>query len=369
MAIMSVSHALPYPNELEQSVKILFGESSTKSETFDLQASYGDQSLFTEWKKRCTDDTLSYFQQARQDLAKGFFIQLMQRLGRERNSIAQQMKSPSAEKFGLLRTVDLENSTVTHLTAPRYREFNQKIRNQFANSFLHFQQNLDPVVVETDFSRSTLEIIDRSKLQEMVLIIGRKPHSEEEVLKANERIALLNSIAGVSDLVYGLQLPHLQQPDKPDIGPMKIGPLQFLVNTIESKIKGKWKTMTRHLLWLNQSEAGPITNQAIDYFKRCGFVTLLHSSKADLPFHLEAIENLTKELITSQYENPRLFKRDLGVWEFRLCHSMPFYRGSQSVLEILREAICRFQNQEVPNRTDADALSSTTLESYLKLRT
>lgn len=331
---------------------------------------------FAEWKKRCTDETYATLQQlACKKSVTGFevmqtdylLLRLLEKAGQERRELAWKMHSFSAEKYGLLRTTPLEGEEITHLSGPKHRELNQYLRIRFAKFFPRFQENVESFGPATSISRHTVERIDSVRLRELIAQVERAPYlSEEENQKNNELVALLNAIGAVSDYVYTL-FPDLQRPEELDVGPLRIGSLQFLVNTVESNISDQWKTLTRQITWLNQEHVGPIEERTRDYFEQYGFVTLLHSPREDLPFHFKTLENLTQRLATFTYQTPKEFHRELAVWDFLLFQIRPFYRDSAVIVEIVREAICRWRGETVPDRIEEQALSSLFIEAYLKL--
>jgi len=350
---------LGYPVGFEATSHRLLGVRWDEPE-IDAQQIYGDQSLFKPWREGCVAETANFIRESRGDLVgkEGGLIQLLSKIGESRWVAASKMGTSQAEKFGILRTVPLkdENTTLTHLTSPRYREFNQKLRVQFANLFPQFQRGEKSVVRETEFSRVTVQKFDREEFERMLAKAQTPCYGQKAADKANEAIELLNSLGGLCDLVKAFEFPGLKMPSHPDMGPITVGPLQFLVGTVEVNVDGVWKKMTRHATWLNAPDRGPIKQDAIEYFKKFGFATLIHSPKKDVAFHLKALEPLTQKLIGHKYDSSEEFQRDLRLWDHRLYHAMPYYRGSASGIEILREAICLVQGQEVPVRKDIDAL-------------
>lgn len=372
MSIRLDSLHLPYPVELDAAVKNLHSEASESVLPDDEMEIYGDQSLFKSWREEAVHKVVARFRELEIGSSTDFFTDLLKELGDERHHIAAKMNSRNADRFGVIRTTFLrdEHTTLTHLTASRYREFNQKLRQQFTQFFPIFQQNIGSFSGETELSRYKVEKIDCRKLTQIVREVTQaRPSTEEEMLKVNESIALLNTIGGISELVYLLDLPGLKPPKvfDPALGGLRVGALQFLVGTIEVKMQGRWRTLTRHVAWLNQKNLGPLEAGTVEYFKRVGFVTLMHTPRESLSFHIDELKAATKKLISARYETPELFKRDLAAWEFKFSHVMPYYRGSRSVLEVLREGICRFRGFESSATPEAEILSYPFFESYLNL--
>jgi hypothetical protein len=328
---------------------------------------YGnDPSLFSKWKEKTTERTLASLEHTKS------LSSLLQLLGRERQEIAIQTKTIQAEKFGLLRTEKLpdETATLTHLLDDRYSEINQKLMAYFHDFVIPiFSQPVDVAqcIFQTESTRYTIDKFDPRKIGYLAYqILNANPRTQEDCDRINSTSDLLNCIGGTADMVNkGLRLPNIAMPQSPDIGPLTIGPLQFLVATTEVKVNGKWRLATRHIVWLNQPEPGPIKKKTIDYFRRFGFATLVHSPRHELKDSLESLEPLTQKLL-QPYKDRAEFQKDLATWEYRLFNAMPYYRGSASIIEIMREALCRKHKEKTPNRKDTDAMFIPFIEAYLR---
>jgi hypothetical protein len=345
--------ALPYPERLDQATEAYY-KNTKPANTVSV---YGDQTLFQQWKTACVRETR---------LQEMDLFPLLKKLGEKRRAIAEKMDSEHKYKFGLLRTEYLpeEPSTITVLTAPRYREANQRLKIQFFDLLPFFKQNVTRCTFETEHSRYTIEKMNRARIQELLAKLRIGPKMDKEIDDFNALTSLLNCIGGIAAVVYAFKLPDLQRPSSPDLGPLSIGPLQFLVGTIEQKVAGTWELSTRHVAWINQAHQGPIQEKAIEYFKTFGFITIAHSPREKVLAHLKGVKTLTQKLVSHPYAEDSAFQKDLAEWEYRMFHAMPYYRGSASVIEILREAICKNQNKEVPKRTDLEALSWPFAKTY-----
>jgi len=363
MSVPAVESKLSYPVGFEEAVLPMLGPVASTSGARSFL--YGDQEQFQKLKGESVERVMKELGIIRSFPAqkKGTLLPMLKSLGEKRRMIAQKIGTEDYEAFGRLAVAPLlQPKAITCLTHPRLKEFNQKIRSLFHKAIK--EDKVGQRVVDTNFSRYTIERFTPNVIRALFT------QATEDYRKSpvqNPKIDLLDSFDDISETVKAADLPGVKIPDKPDVIPYTIGTLEFLVGTVEAKMKGEWKVLTRHVVWLNNpsGEKGAITDEMLAHFERYSFATLLHTPRPEVEADLVALDKLTDKLIRNEYKNPKEFDRDLAFWEHRLFHIMPFDRGSASIIEIFREAICRIQKRDIPNRRDEDAMAEPDVEKYI----
>jgi hypothetical protein len=344
------------PEELRKAFDDLIGSEDSKK-------LYGkDQERYQKWREDCVER-----------VAAGKFgcslESILAHLGRERGKIAEELDSYKAEQFGLSRRdPDLgDKSVLTHLISERYGKLNQNLRKVFQERFPFFQENMGTTKIEeTPYTRVTFERHDSSRIMREIneYYAGKFKGTKEQ---SETCVELWNGISGIYDQIQALypdlKLELLDPEEVPRI--IGISPLQFLTAKIEAKVNGVWKPLTTYLTWLSQPGSGPIQETAIEYFKRRGFVTLIHTPRDAIDSHIHAVDSYVRKLLTATCANPNEKVRNISFLQHRLFHLVPYNRGSTSVVEIIMEAIHKKQGLPKLQISDTDAFSQLFVERYM----
>lgn len=325
---------------------------------------YGDQDLFQDWKQQCVAAISREFETYRAIEDREKFYQSITSMIRELGTSRQVLGSHP--EFGTWR----KEAEKTALVRMQYRPANQKLRILFASCMPRFGHNETETQPESytfgdKFSRYTIKRYTQSHQKWMYdLTLSFRYLKGEYGPQEEERIELLDTMRSIRrEVISDLKLPELATENARSI-PEGRSQFQFFVGTISNQVEGEWVPLTRHITWIKQKEPGPVTEAAMDYFKQYGYVTYLHTDKQQFDPLLRSIVNISHRLIQP---NPdvKKFKADLAVLDYRFFHAMFFCRGSETITEIYREAMCQLQQQPVPKTMGEDALAEPFLVQYV----
>ena len=336
---------------------------------------YGDQELFAKWKAKTIQETVQALHNTKiagsQNHPSHFLARVLEDLGKKRGVIAKTQGSDKWNEFGIDRRVQ-EQYIFTILLNFQYRESNQKLRKFFYDFFPFFQQEKFPVhrvEINTSYSRFTMEKLDQKELCERMeeartTFVVKKGTPLEEIRKIearlNDRVRMLNALGLIQEVIRSLKLPDIQLLPSPSVGS-----LQYFIGTIETKVGGQWRVLTRQVAWIKQEEPGYLRPEAIDYFIRYGFTAWIHTPKEEINPLIESLEGKVKDLIYC--EDPSVNRNTLSFLVYRLFHATPYLRGSASIVEILHEAICKLKGLPLQTVKDEDALICPFIERYMRL--
>jgi hypothetical protein len=355
---------LPEPEELYAAFRAY--EGGEEPPTLDAAKSemYGDQVRFQAWKSECVGvifRSLESFHAQDKDEFSQSFNKLFRGIG-----IIRQALAGMHHEFGVWR----REARKTALIRSQYRTANQKLRTLFAScmpKFGHSKTDDQPesYTFGDKFSRYTIKRYTQKHQKLMYDLTLTFRHvkggygPEEE-----DKIQLLETMRSIRrEITDGLQLPELVAEEPLSIQEGR-SQLQFFVGTISNQIEGEWVPLTRHITWIKQKERGAVTDAAMRYFEQYGYVTHLHTDMQQFDPLLRSIVNIAYRLIQPNPEVKK-FKADLAALDYRLFHGMFFERGSESITESFREAMCQLHQQPVPTAKGESALTQPFLVNYV----
>ncbi len=353
---------LPEPEELYAAFRAYEGGEEPPTLEAAKCAMYGDQTRFQAWKSECVGIIFRSLGSSRaqdKDEFSQSFNKLLRGIG-----VTRQALVGMHPEFGVWR----REAKKTPLIRSQYRTANQKLRMLFASCMPRFGHSKTDDQPESytfgdKFSRYTIRRYTQShqKLMYDLALTFRYVNGsygpEEE-----DKIQLLETMRSIRrEITAVLQLPELVAEEPLSIQEGR-SQLQFFVGTISNQIEGEWVPLTRHITWIKQKERGPVTDAAMRYFEQYGYVTYFHTDMQQFDPLLRSIANISYRLVQP---DPKKFKADLAALDYRLFHGMFFERGSESITEIFREAICQLQQQPVPTAKGESALTEPFLEKYV----
>lgn len=354
-------------------------------------APYGDSSRFPELKKKAIQELFEMIVKMRNsDSCVGEssenFMKLLIKAGELRRLIAIETKTPSAEKFGILRksvlSIDAGDHMSTLLSTVNFRECNEKIKDLILLN-LPFLKNEEKQYHSTlKDSRYTFKLqkkrnlIFESPVKLLTQIFGTAgmqglfTGNEGKGINKNDDGDYNNAIEGMYAFEH---LVHYEE----KILPMLNGLLGKAVNEkecvndnryifsgrIEVNVEGKWRPLTRHFAIFSCDDDGKIGQEHIDDFKRHGIVGLLHTHHDDIKYHEKSVAELFNKIL-SPSTSPDEIGPTMSRLEYRLHHLAYFKRGSAAINEIVLEALKLAVNSEYSLKGNLEAMAQPYLSKY-----